>query len=146
MAGYEEVVQGIQQAVSEGRMPAAEAVADAKQLLCQRVHTAVTGSIGYKNARRHQRGVPQPVFTRDVRAAVHAKREAVDRVTAAVHAAANNPALQAELQVAQEALHSTHAAVKAAVQAARAANKEHQIGAVYECASCHDCKGVWRAL
>jgi hypothetical protein len=146
MAGYTDALQQLHQAVSEGRVTAADAAAEAKQQFCTRVHAAVHASIGYKETGGKHRVGPQPVFNRAVRAAVQAKRAAVDGVVAATHAAAADPARFTELQGAQQALRAAHVAVRTAVKEARAVIETRQVGAVHECASKHDSKGMWRAL
>jgi hypothetical protein len=143
MQGYVDTVTHLHQQVSDGLMSPAVATAEAKQQLCQRVHTAVLTSIGYKQPLgRQPRARFPPVYTAEVRAAVCNRRACSAQVAAVMREASNT----AELPAAQAALHSAQVAVKDAVKAARANLQATAVDAVYECASRRDAKGMWRAL
>jgi hypothetical protein len=137
MQGYADRVAMLHHQVDSGTTTASVAVAEAKRLLCERIHTAVHNSIGYKGAAQCNGTKQPPVYTKEVRMAVRTKQ-------VAAQAAAN--ATPDTMQEAQAALSAASMNVKSAVKHARQQLHDRRVNAVYECRSRHDGKGMWSAL
>lgn len=146
MEGYADLVQHLQHQVDDGDLPADQAVSQAKQAFCERVHSAVDSSIGYRDTSSRRRDTRYPaVYTKEVRAAVRGKRAATQCVDHAKQAATTTGNMDA-LHAAYEALAAAQTNVKSAVKAARQQLQAQQVEAVYDCTARHDAKGMWNAL
>jgi hypothetical protein len=147
MEGYADLVQQLQHQVDDGDLPAEQAVSQAKHALCERVHSAVDNSIGYRGTSKRGKVTKYPpVYTKEVRAAVRSKCTATRRVELAKQAAAATTGNMDDLHAAYEALAAAQTNIKCAVKTARQQLQAQHVEAVYECTARHDTKGMWNAL
>ena len=141
--GYDDMIHNLHMQVHDGHVSPTVAVQQAKHDMCLRMHTAISHSIGYKNAKR-QRNAHQhpPIFTREVRHAV-ADRRAAEKMLAHARIHAHSPD---QLQAAHTAYQTSTKQVKLAVAAARQRLTDDTIALTIGHMQQHDTKAMWRSL
>lgn len=141
--GYDDMIHSLHEQVHDGHVSPSVAVQQAKHDMCMRMHTAISHSIGYKNAKR-QRSAHQhpPIFTREVRHAV-ADRRAAEKVLAHARIHSHSPD---QLQAAHMAYQTSTKQVKLAVAVARQRLRDDTIALTIGHMQQHDAKAMWRSL